>query len=110
MAVGLVIDLKTPQKVGSLTLITSTPGMTVQVYGANGQHAAHLDHRSGLDPAEPVAGREEAQDPPQAARRRQSVPLRHAVDQRRAGLRGRDAPDSPPGHVSVNELELFPAK
>ena len=35
MAVGLAIDLKTPQRVGSLTLITSTPGMTVQVYGAN---------------------------------------------------------------------------
>ena len=36
MAEGLAIDLKTPQQVGSLTLITSTPGMTVQVYGANG--------------------------------------------------------------------------
>ena len=36
MAEGLLINLKTPQKVASLQLVTSTPGMTVQVYGDHG--------------------------------------------------------------------------
>jgi hypothetical protein len=35
MAEGLVIDLNSGQKLGVLTLITSTPGMTVQVYGTS---------------------------------------------------------------------------
>jgi hypothetical protein len=36
MAAGLVIDMGSPQKLAALELITSTPGMTVQVFGANG--------------------------------------------------------------------------
>src|SRR6202035_3646992 len=36
MAEGLVIDLKSPRKLSALALITTTPGMTIQVYGANG--------------------------------------------------------------------------
>jgi len=39
MAVGLLIDLNTPQKLSELELITSTPGMTVEVFGANGSSA-----------------------------------------------------------------------
>ncbi len=35
MAEGLVIDLKSARRLSALALITSTPGMTVQVYGAN---------------------------------------------------------------------------
>jgi hypothetical protein len=36
MAEGLVLDLKTPQKLGSATVITTSTGVTVEVYGANG--------------------------------------------------------------------------
>jgi len=36
MAAGLVIDMNAPQKLAALELISSTPGMTVQVFGANG--------------------------------------------------------------------------
>ncbi len=36
LAVGLLIDLRTPTKVAKLELATPTRGMTVQVYGANG--------------------------------------------------------------------------
>ena len=37
MAEGLVIDLKSTRRVSAVEVITSTPGMSVQVYGANGQ-------------------------------------------------------------------------
>lgn len=39
MAEGLLIDLREPTTLGSLELRTPTPGMTVQIYGANGTKA-----------------------------------------------------------------------
>lgn len=39
MAEGLLIDLRIAQKLSAVELITSTPGMTIQVYGANGATA-----------------------------------------------------------------------
>jgi hypothetical protein len=36
MAEGLVLDLKTPQKLGSVAVKTTTTGITVEVYGSNG--------------------------------------------------------------------------
>jgi hypothetical protein len=39
MAEGLLIDLREPTTLGSLELRTPTPGMTVQIYGANGAKA-----------------------------------------------------------------------
>jgi len=39
MAEGLLIDLREPTKLGSLELRTPTPGVTVQIYGANGAKA-----------------------------------------------------------------------
>lgn len=36
MAEGLVLDLKTPQKLGSAKVITTSTGVTVEIYGANG--------------------------------------------------------------------------
>jgi hypothetical protein len=39
MAEGLLIDIRSPTKVGSLELATPTRGMVVQVYGANGAKA-----------------------------------------------------------------------
>jgi hypothetical protein len=36
MAAGLALDMKTPHQLGSLEVITSTPGFTVEVFGANG--------------------------------------------------------------------------
>src|ERR1700722_18651977 len=36
MAEGLLLDLKNPQKLGSVTVKTTTTGITVEVYGANG--------------------------------------------------------------------------
>ncbi len=36
MAEGLVLDLKSPQKLGSATVNTTSIGVTVEIYGANG--------------------------------------------------------------------------
>jgi hypothetical protein len=36
MAAGLALDLKAPHHLGSLEVHTTTPGVTVEVYGANG--------------------------------------------------------------------------
>jgi hypothetical protein len=37
MAEGLLLDLKSPQKLGSATAKTTTTGVTVEIYGANGK-------------------------------------------------------------------------
>jgi hypothetical protein len=37
MAEGLLLDLKSPQKLGSSTVKTTTTGITVEIYGANGK-------------------------------------------------------------------------
>jgi len=106
LAEGLLIDLKAKQKVAVLQLVTSTPGITVQVYGANG----HTVPASITDPA--------------------WVPLSafKLVKKKHVRLKLRDskkaftyitlwiskAPASAvgtveaPGHVDVNEVELFP--
>ncbi len=36
MAVGLLIDLKSPLRLKSVRLVTTTPGMNIELYGANG--------------------------------------------------------------------------
>jgi hypothetical protein len=108
MADGLLINLKAKQKIGVLQLITSTPGMTVQVYGANG----HTVPTSITDPA--------------------WVPLSafKVVKKKRVRFKLRDSKKSftyialwiskapasaagtaaEPGHVDINEVELFPTR
>ncbi len=108
MAEGLLIDLKTAQKLSAVKIITTTPGMIVQVYGANG----HTVPSSITDKA--------------------WVTLSHSLTIKkkhsRIGLRNKRksyrfvtlwisrAPASAvgtpeaPGRVTVNELELLPAE
>jgi len=99
MAVGLAIDLKSPQKLSSLTLQTSTPGMTVQVYGANGNAmpASITDSAwTKLSPSQEVRSGQA------------SITLTNTTQGFRfVTLWISRAPAS--GHVSVNEFELFPA-
>jgi hypothetical protein len=105
MAEGLLIDLKAKHKVAVLQLVTSTPGMTVQVYGADGQTVP----ASITDPA--------------------WIPLSayKVVKKKHVRLKLRDAkkaftyitlwiskaPQSSigtaeaPGHIDINEVELF---
>jgi hypothetical protein len=108
MAEGLAIDLKTPRRVSALTLLTTTPGMTVQVYGANGSALP----TSITDPAW-------VQLSPYFLEKKKHVriKLRHSATAFRfvvLWISGAPAASvgtpQAPGHVSVNELELFPAK
>jgi len=108
MAEGILIDLKTAQRLSALVLTTSTPGMTVQVYGS----ASHAAPSSITDPAW-VRLSGVLVDKKRSLR----VPLaqsKHAF--RFVSLWISAAPASAvgtparPGHVSVNELELFPPR
>jgi hypothetical protein len=106
MAQGLLIDIKAKEKVAVLELITSTPGMTVQVYGANG----HTAPSTITAPAWTPLSRPEL-----AKKKHLRIALR---DSSKAftfiALWISKAPESStpeaPGHVDVNELELFPPK
>lgn len=106
MAEGLLLDLKAQEKLGSLNIVTSTPGLVVQIYGTNSQTAP----TSITDAA--------------------WVPLSHAraLKKKHAHIVLKDSTKAfnfitvwiskapatstaeAPGHVSVNEVELFPAK
>ncbi len=108
MAVGLVVNFKSSQKVASLTLITSTPGMTVQVYGSSGNSLPG----SITDPAWTALSSAQV-----ASKHTTQIKLREASKAfHYIVLWINNAPASEvgtakaPGHVSVNEVELFPAK
>jgi hypothetical protein len=108
MAEGLAIDLKSPRRVSAVELITSTPGMSVQIYGANGQTLP----TSITDPAW-------VQLSPYLVtkKRNERIKLKDSskgfrfitlwISKAPAGSVG--TPQAPT-HVAVNELELFPAK
>ncbi len=108
LAEGLLIDLKAKQKVAVLELITSTPGMTVQVYGANG----HTAPASITDPAWiPLSA------PKVVKKKHLRLSLRDAGKQFTfitlwisAAPQAAVGTAAEPGHVDVNELELFPPK
>jgi hypothetical protein len=116
MAEGIVIDLNTPRKLAALALSTTTPGMTVQVYGANGE----APPTSIIDPAWAALS-------PSLVAKKKHAKIKFggttAAGQAAAKLAYRfvalwvsQAPASAvgtpaaPGHISVNELELFSRK
>ena len=103
MAEGLVIDLKSAQKLASLLLISSTPGMKVQVYGAKGSKPPE----SITDPAWiPLSSSQVVSKRVQIQLRDSTKAFRFVtlwISQAPPGSTARS-----PGHVSVNEIELFP--
>jgi hypothetical protein len=106
MAEGVLIDLKAQQKLSALELITSTPGMIVQIYGAKGQTAP----TSITDPAWVSLSHSRT-----VKKKHVRIPLRDATKAfsfltvwiSRAPV---SSTAVAPGHVSVNEIELFPAE
>jgi hypothetical protein len=116
MAEGIVVDLITPRKLSALGLTTTTSGMIVQVYGANGE----APPTSITDPAwvaltpAIVAKKKHARiklgGSTAAGRAAAKKAYRFVVlwvSQAPASAVG--TPEAP-GHISVNELELFPLK
>jgi hypothetical protein len=116
MAEGLVVDLNTPRKLAAVALTTATPGMTVQVYGSD---AATLP-ASITDPAwvaltpsllehkrhaRIVLGGGTAAMAAAAKRAYRFITL--WISRAPAASVGTPAA---PGHVTVDELELFAAK
>jgi hypothetical protein len=116
MAEGIVIDLNTPRKLSALALSTTTPGMTVQIYGAVG----HAPPTSIIDPAWAALT-------PSLVAKKKHARIKFggttAAGQAAAKLAYRfvvlwisQAPASAvgtldaPGHISVNEIELFARK
>jgi len=108
MADGLVIDLKSAQKVSALALNTSTPGMTLQVDGSN----ATTLPTSITDPAWVQLSGLVLEK-----KKSMRIPLRDSGKGFRfvllwiSGVPAASVGTAEnPGHVSVNELELFPTK
>jgi len=107
LAEGLVIDLKTARRLSAVGLVTSTPGMSVQVYGAGGNTlpASITDHAWV-----PLSSYLVQQ------KHKMHIKLRDSGKSFRyitlwiskAPAASIGTPQAP-GHVSVNELELFPA-
>ena len=108
MAEGVAIDLRSAHRLSTLGLITSTPGMTVQVYGANTSSLPS----SISDPAWVALS-----GPKTASARNTQVKLGNSTTPFRfVTLWISKAPAASvgtaqaPGSVNVNEIELFPAK
>jgi hypothetical protein len=108
LAEGLLIDLKTKQTVSVLQLVTSTPGITVQVYGAVG----HTVPESITDPAwVPLSAFKLAKKKHLRLKLRDSKKAFTFI-----ALWVSKAPSSvigtatAPGHVDINEVELFPTR
>ena len=107
LAEGLLIDLKTPQRVAAVQIITSTPGMSIQIYGAVGSAApTSITNHAWVKLTHSVV-----------MHKRQ---LRMTLSQPKHAFRfftlwlsaaPASAVGTPaaPGHVTVDELELFPA-
>jgi hypothetical protein len=105
MAEGLAIDLKSARKLAAVALVTTTPGMTVQVYGTSGSTLPTSITDPAwvkLSPSLPVKARH------------MRIKLKSAKAVRFVTLWISKAPAASsgtpqaPGRVSVNELELFP--
>jgi hypothetical protein len=107
MAEGLVIDLKTAKRLSAVELITSTPGMSVQVYGANGKTLPASITNPAWVPLSSYLVQQ---------KKKTHIKLRDSAKAFRfVTLWISKAPAASigtltaPGHVAVNELELFPA-
>jgi hypothetical protein len=105
LAEGLLIDLKSGQKLASAVLVTSTPGITVQVYGAT----VSTPPASITDPAWRALSHSIV-----VHKRHQKIALKektHAFHFVTLWLSAAPKSSTPaaPGRVSINELELFPA-
>jgi hypothetical protein len=110
MAEGLVIDLHTPERLAAVELVTSTPGMSIQVYGAKTSSLpTSITDPSWvqLTPYLTVKKRHERIKLQDSGKGFRFVTL--WISKASAASVGTPSKEVPPTHVSVNELELFPA-
>jgi hypothetical protein len=108
MAEGLLIDLKAKHKVAVLQLVTSTPGMTIQVYAANG----HTVPASITDPTWiPISALKVVKKKHVRLKLRDSKKaftyITVWISKAPASAIGTA---TAPGHIDINEVELFPTR
>jgi serine-aspartate repeat-containing protein C/D/E len=106
MAEGLLLDLKTPQKLGSAVVKTTTIGITVEVYGANGS----APPTSISDPAwaRIVGLKILKKKNTTLTLKTKGKGYRYILLWLAKGPASSNA--ASPGSVSINEFELFPPK
>jgi hypothetical protein len=104
VAAGLVIDLKSARKLSALELITTTPRMTVQVYGS----AGHTLPPSIIDPAWVKLSPSLLVKTRHFHIKLKSKPVRFVTLWISKAPASSVGTAQAPGHVNVNELELFP--
>jgi hypothetical protein len=106
MAEGLLIDLRSPMKLGAVKLHTTTPGMTIQLYGATGHKAPATITEPGWTPLSSSHV---------LKKKTTNLKLHSGAHQFRfvvvwivkAPAASVGTPQAP-GHVSLNEVELLP--
>ncbi|HSZ70877.1 MAG TPA: hypothetical protein VK756_11010 [Solirubrobacteraceae bacterium] len=106
MAEGLVIDLNTATKLGAVKLVTQTPGMTVQIYGANGKQAPATITAPGWLPLS--SSRVLKKKATHVKLRAYTQGLRFLVVWIVKAPASAVGTPQAPGHVDLNEVELFP--
>ncbi len=106
MAEGLLIDLRSPTRLGSLELATPTRGMTVQVYGANAGKAPALIVDPGWTQLSGSHVAEEEGHPPEA--RAEGRAFRFLVVWIVKAPAASQGSAQAPGHVALNEVALYP--
>jgi hypothetical protein len=106
MAEGLLIDLRSAVKLGSLQLRTTTPGMTVQIYGATARRAPATITDPGWTPlsASHVLKKQATHLKLRTGGRGFRYVVVWIVKAPAASVGTPQAP----GHVSLSEVELFP--
>jgi hypothetical protein len=107
MAEGVVLDLKSAKKLSAVKLVTSTPGMTLQIYGANTKTApASITDTSWVPISHSLRiGKRRARIPLKT----QGKPYRFVVVWISGAPESSVGTPEAPGKVTLNEIELFPA-
>jgi hypothetical protein len=108
MAAGLLVDLKTAQRLSALLLVSSTPGMTVQIFGANGTAAPTTVTDPGWTKL--TQAQVEKKRHARIALGQSSTAFRFVLFWITGVPAGSVGTAEAPGRVSVNELELVPVK
>lgn len=106
MAEGLLVNLKASMKLGSVKLITLTPGMTVQLYGTDAHKAPATITEQGWTPLSSS----------RVLKKKTTTVKLHVAGKTfryvavwivKAPAAAVGTPQAP-GHVDLNEVELFP--
>jgi hypothetical protein len=106
MAEGVLIDLKSAKKLSAVKLVTSTPGMTLQVYGASTQTApTSITDKSWVPISHSLTIRKRRA---RIALKTQGKAYRFIVVWISGAPESSVGTPEAPGKVTLNEIELFP--